>query len=168
MTMLYGFGPIADENSRVLILGSMPSAASLAKFEYYGHPHNAFWPLISAILGEPYLSSYEARKLMLLRHGVALWDVVAACEREGSSDAAIRSVTTNNFLAFYEAHPQVRHVFFNGGKAFELYRKHIDFSVPGISYDRLGSTSPAHAIRFERRLKDWVRVADCLREETLP
>ncbi len=166
MTMLYGFEPIADENSRVLILGSMPSEASLVKGEYYGHPRNAFWPLISAILGESYMSSYEARKAMLLRHGVALWDVVAACRREGSSDAAIRAVTVNDFPAFYLAHQQVRHVYFNGGKAFELYKKHIGFSQPDLSYDRLGSTSPAHAVGFEQRMEDWKRLTVSLREGT--
>ena len=88
--MITGFAPIADEDSRVLILGSMPSEASLAKGEYYGHPRNAFWPLISALLGEPMRSSYAERVDMLRRNGIALWDVAASCEREGSGDAAIR------------------------------------------------------------------------------
>ena len=166
--MIYGFGPIADSNSRVLILGSMPSEASLAKGEYYGHPQNAFWRLISEILEEPYDSDYEARKAMLLRNHVALWDVVAACEREGSSDAAIKTVTVNDFASFYTAHQQIRRVCFNGGKAFELYKKHIGLSSHGISYDRLGSTSPAHAVSFQRRLDDWKRLKEYIRGETLP
>ncbi len=103
--MITGFAPIVDEDSRVLILGSMPSEASLAKGEYYGHPRNAFWPLISALLGEPMRSSYAARVDMLRRNGIALWDVVASCEREGSGDAAIRRVVVNDFPAFYAAHP---------------------------------------------------------------
>lgn len=167
MNMIYGFGPIADANSRVLILGSMPSEASLAKGEYYGHSRNAFWPLISELLREAYVSSYEARKAMLLRHGVALWDVVAACEREGSSDAAIKNVLPNDFSSFFAAHHQVRRIFFNGAKAFELYKKHIGFSYEGISYDRLGSTSPAHAVSFQRRMADWKRLTEYLDEETL-
>ena len=168
MSMIYGFGPIADSNSRVLILGSMPSEASLAKGEYYGHPQNAFWRLISAILEEPYDSGYEARKAMLLRHNVALWDVVAACEREGSSDAAIKTVTANDFASFYKEHPLIKYVYFNGGKAFELYKKHMGFSDQSIGYDRLGSTSPAHAVSFQKRLDDWKRLKEYLRGETLP
>ena len=166
MSLLRGFAPIADADSRVLILGSMPSEASLAKGEYYGHPRNAFWPLISAILDEPYNSIYEERKTMLLRHGVALWDVVAECEREGSSDAAIRSVTVNAFPSFFAEHLKIKRVYFNGGKAFDLYKRHVGFEMKGIDYIRLGSTSPAHAVAFERRMEDWKRVADYLREGT--
>ncbi len=158
MSLIRGFAPIADANSRVLILGSMPSEASLAKSEYYGHPRNAFWPLVSALLGEPYREEYAARKAMLLRHGIALWDVAAACEREGSGDAAIRNVTANDFPSFFTAHPAVMHVFFNGSKAYELYKRHVGFSEGRFRYDRLGSTSPAHAISFEERLNDWTRI----------
>jgi len=163
--MITGFAPIADEDSRALILGSMPSEASLAKGEYYGHPRNAFWPLISALLGEPMRSSYAARVDMLRRNGIALWDVVASCEREGSGDAAIRRVVVNDFPAFYAAHPNIRYVFFNGGKAWELYKRHVGFDEGRHVYERLGSTSPAHAVPFESRLKDWQRLITRLREE---
>lgn len=163
--MITGFAPIADDDSRVLILGSMPSEASLAKSEYYGHPRNAFWPLISALLGEPLRSSYAARADMLLRHGIALWDVVASCERAGSSDAAIRNVVANDFPAFLAAHPKIRYIFFNGGKAWELYKKHIGLNDDRYVYERLGSTSPAHAVPFEARLRDWKRLTERLREE---
>jgi hypoxanthine-DNA glycosylase len=164
--MIAGFAPIADAGSRVLILGSMPSEASLAKGEYYGHPRNAFWPLVSALFGESFRNDYAARVDMLLRHGVALWDVVASCEREGSGDAAIRRVTVNGFPAFYAAHPAIRYVFFNGGKAWELYKRYVGWMEDGHIYERLGSTSPAHAVSFEVRLEDWQRLIDRLREET--
>jgi TDG/mug DNA glycosylase family protein len=164
--MITGFAPIADEDSCVLILGSMPSEASLAKGEYYGHPRNAFWPLISALLGEPLRSSYAARVDMLLRHGIALWDVVASCEREGSGDAAIRHVVVNDFPAFYAAHPNIRYVFFNGRKAWELYKKHVGLNEDRYVYEQLGSTSPAHAVPFEERLRDWQRMIKRLREES--
>jgi TDG/mug DNA glycosylase family protein len=163
--MISGFAPIADNDSRVLILGSMPSEASLAKGEYYGNPRNAFWPLVSALLGEPFRNDYAARVDMLLRHNIALWDVVASCEREGSSDANIRNVIINNFPAFYAAHPAIRHVFFNGGKAWSLYKKHVGFKEVSPAWSRLGSTSPAHVVNFEARLQDWQRLMDRLREE---
>jgi TDG/mug DNA glycosylase family protein len=146
----------------------MPSEASLAKEQYYGHPRNAFWPLICALFAERYREDYAARKDMLIRHGVALWDVVAKCEREGSGDAAIHSVTVNDFPAFFTAHPAIGHVFFNGGKAYELYKKHVGLTENGLIYDRLGSTSPVHAISFEARMKDWKRLIKHLREETHP
>lgn len=158
MTKIRGFAPVADENCRVLILGSMPSVASLEKGEYYGHPRNAFWPLVSALFGEPYREDYAARKAMLLRRGVALWDVAAACAREGSSDAAIRDVTVNDFAAFFSAHPAVKQVFFNGAKAQELFKKRVGLVFDGMQYHRLGSTSPAHAISFDKRLEDWRRM----------
>lgn len=163
MSMIYGFEPIADANSRILILGSMPSEASLKKGEYYGHPRNAFWPLITALLGEPYQNDYAARKAMLLRHGVALWDVAAACEREGSSDAAIRNVAANDFTAFFAAHPGIKRVFFNGAAAHALYKKYIGFNNR-ILYEKLGSTSPAHAVSFQSRLDDWRRLTTYIRE----
>jgi hypoxanthine-DNA glycosylase len=163
--MIVGFPPVADARSRVLILGSMPSEASLAKGQYYAHPRNAFWPLMSALLGEPQRSDYAARLDMLLRHGVALWDVAAACEREGSGDAAIRDVIVNDFPAFFAAHPAIRRVYFNGGKAWALYRQHVLPTVDGYVCERLGSTSPAHVISFEARLMDWRRLTDYLREE---
>jgi hypoxanthine-DNA glycosylase len=165
MSIIRGFAPIADADSRVLILGSVPSIASLAKGEYYGHPRNAFWSLISALLGEPYQDDYVDRKLMLLRHGIALWDVVAACERSGSKDAAIRNAVINDFTEFFAAHSALRHVFFNGTKASELYKQHVGFSQGCIRYDRLGSTSPAHAVSFDKRLSDWQRILTHLQGE---
>jgi len=165
--MISGFAPIVNEDSRVLILGSMPSEASLAKGEYYGNPRNAFWPLVSVLLGEPYRSSYMARVDMLLRHGIALWDVAASCERQGSSDAEIRRVSVNGFPAFYAAHPGIRSVFFNGGKAWALYKRYVGLTENEFFYQRLGSTSPAHAVSFEARLRDWQRLTDRLRGEMI-
>ena len=160
MSIIRCFAPIADADSRVLILGSMPSDASLAKGEYYGHPRNAFWPLISTLLGEPYQHEYDDRKLMLQRYGIALWDVVSECERLGSKDTAIRSAVINDFMTFFTAHPAVKQVFFNGSKAYELYKQHVGFSEGRVHYHRLGSTSPAHAVSFDKRLSDWQRILD--------
>ena len=165
--MITGFAPIVNEDCRMLILGSMPSEASLAMGEYYGNPRNAFWPLVSDLLGEPYRSDYAARVDMLLRHGIALWDVVASCDRQGSGDADIRNVKVNDFPAFYTAHPRIRYVFFNGGKAWELYKRHVGMTESRHIYERLGSTSPAHAVSFEARLHDWRQLSNHLRGDMI-
>jgi len=158
MEPLRGFAPIADENSRILILGSMPSVESLRREQYYGNPQNAFWRLMAALLGEPYAEDYANRTAMLLRHGVALWDVLRSCEREGSLDSNIKRPEVNDFAAFFAAHPRISRVYLNGGKAYALFKKHVGFDFPGIEFARLGSTSPAHAVPFEQRLSDWRRI----------
>jgi hypoxanthine-DNA glycosylase len=158
METLRGFAPIADENSRILILGSMPSVASLRKGQYYRHPQNAFWRLMPALLGEPYTEDYAQRTAMLLRHGVALWDVLKSCEREGSLDSHIKRPEVNNFAAFFDTHPRIRRVCLNGGAAYALFKKHVGFAYPNLEFTRLGSTSPAHAVTFEQRLNDWQRI----------
>ena len=156
--MITGFAPISDSRSRILILGSMPSEASLTKNQYYGHPRNAFWPLMCELFGETCYEDYAERTDMLLRHGVALWDVVAECERTGSSDAAIKNVKANDFIVFFDAHPLVKHVFFNGEKAYALFIRHAGLIHADVKYERLGSTSPAHAIPFDRRKADWQKI----------
>jgi len=98
--ILQAFLPVVAENSRVLILGSMPSVASLAKHQYYAHPHNAFWQIIHDLWGVELSQDYAARVQFLLAHGLALWDVVASCRREGSADAAIRDAVVNDFATF--------------------------------------------------------------------
>jgi hypoxanthine-DNA glycosylase len=158
METLIGFPPIEDERSRILILGSMPSVASLKKGQYYGHPHNAFWRLMPELLGEPFTEDYGERKAMLLRHGIALWDVVYRCERAGSLDANIKNPQINDFPSFFSIHPLIRRVYFNGAVAYNLFRRYAGLSFPGITFARLGSTSPAHAVLFEQRLADWRQI----------
>lgn len=166
---LHGLPPVADTSCRMLILGSMPGALSLSKREYYGHPRNHFWRLLYAIFGGAdeqggYASpdeSYEARLEFALRHGVALWDVLAACEREGSLDTAIRKPEANDFATFYVDHPAISSVFFNGQAAGELYRKHVlpklkEFGAgEGLRYESLPSSSPARTMTLEAKLEYW-------------
>jgi TDG/mug DNA glycosylase family protein len=95
---------------------------------------------------------------MLLRHGVALWDVLQSCERRGSLDARIQNPEINDFTSFFSLHPLIRRVYFNGGAAYTLFRRYAGLSFPGIAFTRLGSTSPAHAVTFEDRLADWRRL----------
>ncbi len=165
MEIIYSFPPVADSRSRVLILGSMPGKESLRKRQYYGHAQNAFWPLMCAMLEEPYNEDYDSRLDMLLRHGLALWDVIQSCERKSSLDSDIKNAVVNDFHNFFAKHNAIRHVFFNGQMAHNTFARHVGFHFENIQFTKLGSTSPAHAIKFEKRLKDWQQILTILREE---
>ncbi|WP_236595720.1 MULTISPECIES: DNA-deoxyinosine glycosylase [unclassified Paenibacillus] len=161
---LTGLAPFADDASSLLILGSMPGEASLLAGQYYGHPRNHFWRLLYALLdgGEPD-ADYKARVQFALSRGVALWDVLRTCEREGSLDAAIRRPEANDFAAMFGMHPRIRHVFFNGSAAAELFQRHVRPKLPagdGRTYRTLPSSSPARAMSFEAKRDAWQPVRD--------
>jgi hypoxanthine-DNA glycosylase len=151
MPHVRSFAPIADAAARVLILGSMPGKASLAAGQYYAHPQNLFWRILGDVTGAAPASPYAARVRALKSRGIALWDVLESCAREGSLDSAIddASICANDFARFFRAHPRIAHVYFNGAKAEACYRRHVlpalgDAPTPQ-SYRRLPSTSPANA-----------------------
>lgn len=169
MPQVRSFAPIADARACVLILGSMPGKASLAAGQYYAHAQNLFWRILEEITGAAPSSSYATRVRALTSSGIALWDVLESCTREGSLDSAIDDATirANDFVSFYRAHPRIAQVFFNGAKAEACYRKHVlpslgDASAPP-SYRRLPSTSPANAsmsrARRQRAWKQALRLA---------
>ena len=145
----------------MLVLGSMPSVASLAAGEYYAHPRNAFWPIAGAILGFDGRAPYSKRRAALRAADIALWDVVASCQRPGSLDAAIveRSIRANDFAAFFARHPRIRCVCFNGRKAADAWRRHVASRLPPtrkLEYRLLPSTSPANAgMSYLRKLALW-------------
>jgi TDG/mug DNA glycosylase family protein len=151
MPHVQSFAPIADRRARVLILGSMPGKASLAAGQYYAHPQNLFWRILGEVTGAIPSLPYAARTRALKSCGIALWDVLESCAREGSLDSAIddATISANDFASFYRAHPRIAHVFFNGAKAEACYRKHVlpllgdALAPPG--HHRLPSTSPANA-----------------------
>lgn len=162
MPQVRSFAPVSDRSARVLILGSMPGAASLAAGQYYAHPHNAFWPILGALVGAGRELSYARRLSRLRSTGIALWDVLQSCERRGSLDAAIAtaSIVPNDFGAFFAAHPRIRLVACNGSTAFTCYRQHVLPALDGSCRDlpvlRLPSTSPAHAaLRLPQKLERW-------------
>ncbi|MCE1183465.1 MAG: DNA-deoxyinosine glycosylase [Rhodocyclales bacterium] len=160
---LQGFPPVADAQARVLVLGSMPGAASLAAEAYYAHKHNAFWRVMSALLGMPPGLPYAERLQALQAAGIALWDVIGTCQRPGSLDADIvgESVVANDFAGFFAVHRKIGHVFFNGATAETTFRRHALPQLPGFALPttRLPSTSPAHAaLRFEQKLAAWQAV----------
>ncbi len=147
--MLHGFPPVSDDRAIALVLGSMPGAASLQVQRYYAHPHNRFWPIMGDVVGAGLELPYDERLMRLRSAGIALWDVLARCEREGSLDSAIRDDTAqaNDFTAFFESHRAVRTVLFNGAKAENAWRRHVQPHLSGadLRYQRLPSTSPANA-----------------------
>jgi hypoxanthine-DNA glycosylase len=164
-----GFPPIAAADARVLVLGSMPSVASLAKQQYYGHERNAFWPIMGRLFGAGPELPYERRQQILRDRGVAVWDVLRECYREGSLDTAIRteSESANDFATFFGGHPLIGDIFFNGRKAEAAFGRHVLPIVAELGrefrYTRLPSTSPAHAGRgFEQKLAAWRAVAQAL------
>lgn len=148
--MIDGFGPISSPNARVLVLGTIPSVASLAAGEYYAHPRNAFWPIIERLFADGRRLDYGRRCDLLRANGIALWDVLARAERPGSLDSAIvgETETPNDIPGFLEEHPDVHTVCFNGVKAEQLFRRHVAPGLPAhrcLTLHRLPSTSPAHA-----------------------
>ena len=159
---LTAFSPIEAADARVLILGSMPSQESLKQQAYYAHPRNQFWRIVCQLLNAPCSEEYSERCAILVENGIALWDVLASCSREGSADTAIRDEVANDFESFFVGHPRLEIILFNGTKAYSLFSKHILGSGFGqglqLQLLRLPSTSPAHAVAFEVKLEAW-RVA---------
>lgn len=155
--MPQGFAPQAAPDARILILGTMPSAASLQKHQYYGNPHNAFWPIVFSLWDEPLPDDYDARVQFLIKHGIALWDVLRLCERDGSADAAIRQPMPNDFATFSKNHPCIRVLFFNSANAAVFYQKLVTPDpFAAVEKYTLPSTSPARAMRFEEKRDLWL------------
>ncbi len=158
---LKAFPAIACPNVKVLILGSMPSAVSLADHQYYAHPRNHFWPIISALFGTDAKLCYADRCRSLNDHHVALWDVIAGCTRRGSLDSDIvdESIEVNDFNTFFKQYTTIHSVFFNGGKAEQVYRKYILPKLSGdlnLEYHKLPSSSPANATwSLAEKLRAW-------------
>jgi len=162
MSHVTSFDAIEDASARVLILGSMPGVLSLRAQQYYAHPRNVFWRIMGELMGAYPSEPYERRVGLLTSRQIALWDVLQSCAREGSLDSAIDEATlvTNDFVSFYQSHPGIERVYFNGSKAEQVYRRYVKDVIADISpqmqYQRLPSTSPAHAARsFEEKLAVW-------------
>jgi double-stranded uracil-DNA glycosylase len=159
------FEAVAGVDARVLILGTLPGAVSLACGQYYAQPRNVFWRIMGELVGAAPALPYAERLQRLVAQRVALWDVCAIAGRQGSADAAIRSTTVrpNDFAGFLLSHAAVDLICFNGAKAGELFRRHVSLTLGSpastIRQAILPSTSPAHAaMSFENKLAEW-RVA---------
>ncbi len=148
------FGPVYDPNSRILILGSFPSVKSREQQFYYGHPKNRFWSVLAALFEETPPEQIEEKKAFLLRHHIALWDVIGSCDIVGSSDSSIRNVVVNDIgRILNEAH--IETIYANGGKAYQLFLKYCEKEgMPPVK--KLPSTSPANAAwTFDKLLQAW-------------
>ncbi len=152
--LLTGLPPVLDHNTRILILGSFPGEKSLAAQQYYAHPRNQFWPLLSTVLGDDLAAlPYPERLARMLMHRIGLWDVIAACERQGSLDTAIRNAETNNFAALKHRCPQLIRLCFNGKTSGKLAPA---FADAGFETLVLPSSSPANAqLSFAQKLVLW-------------
>ena len=160
MARIASFAPIDGESPRILILGSIPGIQSLTARQYYAHPRNSFWRIMAAIVGFPVTATYEERIDALKIAGIALWDVLHSCIREGSLDADIlpESVTANDVQHFLARHSSIEVVCFNGAAAEKCYKLHVlpKLKNSPVSYVRLPSTSPAHAsLTFDQKVAAW-------------
>ena len=166
MTAVQSFDPVSRHDARILVLGSMPGVISLQQQQYYAHPRNAFWPIMSHLFGFDADLPYAERCRFLMDNGVAVWDVLKACKRPGSLDASIVASTmvVNDFPAFLLQHPGIGTICFNGATAEKTFLRH---ARPGFTAQkaeairllRLPSTSPAHAaMRFEEKLAAWLEA----------
>lgn len=150
----HGFEPVYDGNSRILVLGSFPSVKSRENSFYYGHPQNRFWKLMARLLDEPVPSTIEEKKSLLLSRGIAIWDVVAACDIKGSSDSSIRNVIPADINRVLRA-ANITTIIANGDTAYKLYRKYCEPHT-GREAVKCPSTSPANAIfTLDRLTEAW-------------
>ena len=151
-----GFPPVATKDARILILGSMPSVASLEKQQYYGHPRNAFWKIIFSVFGVPYIQDYRERCRFLSDHRIALWDVYASCEREGSLDQDIRDETFNPLIDLIHDLPNLQIILCNGSKSYAAFRKYTKTQGIQIPCLQMVSTSPAAArYTLDQKAEKW-------------
>ena len=137
------FPPVVDTGCHTLILGSFPSVKSRENAFYYGHPQNRFWRVLAAVFGEDVPADVPAKRALLLRHGLALWDVIAQCEITGSSDASVKNAVPVDITQVLDAAP-IRRVICNGALAAKLYQQHL-LAITGIEAITAPSTSPANA-----------------------
>lgn len=151
---LTGLPPVVTLDTRLVVLGSFPGEASLATQQYYGHPRNHFWPILSALWKEDLVSlDYPARLDVLARRHIGLWDVYATCRREGSLDSAIRDAVPNDLSRLTALAPSLAAVVHNGGESARSRRL---AEALGVAVYRLPSTSPANASwSFDRKVAAW-------------
>ena len=159
--LTHTFAPVFNTESKILILGSFPSAKSRENNFYYGHPQNRFWKVLGQIFEVGAPQSIEEKKLFLLEHHIAIWDVIESCTIIGSSDASIKDVVVNDFSKVLKK-SEIKMIYVNGGKAYELYNKYARKQT-GIEAIKLPSTSPANAAwNLEKLCKAWGIVKEML------
>ena len=154
---LQGLAPVAGPGTRLLLLGSFPGVASLAAQQYYGHPRNQFWPILSALWQTDLVALPYAQRLQVMQqHGLGVWDVYARCQRQGSLDSAIREAQPNDLAGLAARLPALRAIAHNGGESARAMRV---TGALGLPVHKLPSTSPANASwSFDRKRAAWHAV----------
>lgn len=157
-----GLAPVAGKNPTVLVLGSFPSIISLGKNEYYGNPRNSFWRIVEELFGIDSNLPYDERTKELEEAGIALWDVISGCRRDGSSDSSIRDARPNDIPGFLEENPTIKCIALNGksgaGRHFDKYFMELRERT-GLAVFTMPSTSPANAIySFEEKVAEWRQI----------
>jgi len=162
-TRKHSFAPVVDAQVRLLVLGSLPGERSLAARQYYAHPQNQFWQLISAAAGRDLTAlPYEARLTALLEANIGLWDVVASAQRTGSTDAAIREPEAHDIAALAATLPHLRAIAFNGATAHRQGLRQFGPAAANYATIALPSSSPLHTIGLAAKLPAWAALRDWL------
>lgn len=151
--------PVYDTNSRILILGSFPSVKSREGQFFYHHPQNRFWKILTAITGDNFMTDIDEKRRLLLKNRIAVWDVIASCTIHGSSDSSIQDVVPNDVNRILKEAP-IEHIFTNGNKSHEMYRKYL-LPVTNIPAVKLPSSSPANAAwSLPRLIEAWKVIGE--------
>lgn len=155
--IIHPIAPVYDENSKVLILGSFPSVKSREACFFYGHPQNRFWKLMASIFEDELPVTNDEKRAFLLRHNIAVWDVIKSCDITGSSDASIKNVVPND-LSIILNHANIRNIYVNGKTAYKYYEKYTKHLVKREAIC-LPSTSPANAAwDMNRLISEWAQI----------
>lgn len=161
--MKQAFPPLVNQNSKILILGTMPGEKSLELQEYYGNKGNSFWKLLFTLFDQPLPKEYAVKKQLLEENDIALWDVLAYCERTGSLDSNIKNEKANDFESFYKQYPNIKHVFFSSKNASNFYDKYVG-RKQNMHYSILPSPSGANASKsFLQKLEEWEAILEALK-----
>ncbi len=161
--MKQAFPPLVNQNSKILILGTMPGEKSLELQEYYGNKGNSFWKLLFTLFDKPLPKEYTEKKQLLEENDIALWDVLAYCERTGSLDSNIKNEKANDFESFYKQYPNIKNVFFSSKNASNFYDKYVG-RKKDLQYFILPSPSGANASKsFLQKLDEWEAILEALK-----
>lgn len=161
--MKKAFPPLVNQNSKIVILGTMPGEKSLELQEYYGNRGNSFWKILFTLFDIPLSQDYSEKKQLLIDNNIALWDVLEFCERTGSLDSNIKNEKPNDFDSFYKKYPDIKHVFFSSKNASNYYDKYVG-RRNDIQYTILPSPSGANASKsFMQKLEEWEVIVEPLK-----
>ena len=155
------FAPSIDENSKVLILGSMPGVKSLEEQQYYAHPQNRFWKVMGRVLNVPKLHDfdYHLKLKALLDNNIALWDTIKSCKRAGSLDSDIQNETPNNIRELLKNYPNIKTICLNGNKSYSAFKKYFPDLSEKYNCKKMPSTSPANAkYSLDKLVEDWIFI----------